>query len=418
MKILHITHNDFSGGACRSAVRIHQALLRQGVDSEMLVAEQQLGLETVHGGSSAQARIWSQIRNFISWPLHLSRGRSHCVPFSFNLLPSTLASKIKTFSPDIVQLHWVNKELIDIFSLGRISTPIVWTLHDSWPINGCSHHDCDELCAVLNQAGLEDLADICQYSPVERWLNKSILALKQRLWKSSDIHWVGPSRWMLRKITASGFQQRSAINIPNPIMLDVYRPWSKSYAREIYNIPHDADVILMGAVDIESNPLKGVGFVPRILSSLHAVKTQEKIIVLVFGSSYSTAIQTDGCDIRFVGRLHDDISLALLYSAADVYISPSVIENLPNTILEAGACGTVSVAFDVGGTGDLISHKLTGYLARAFDVEDFVQGIFWGLAGSRSGCISDRLRQTIADGFSEEVVARQYIQLYKKVLKC
>jgi len=114
--------------------------------------------------------------------------------------------------------------------------------------------------------------------------------------------------------------------------------------------------------------------------------------------------------------MHDDISIALLYSAADLFVAPSIQENLSNTVMEAMACGTPCVAFNVGGMPDLIEHECNGYLARPLEAEDLAEGIAWCLANEeRSHTLSGRCREKVT-GYSLDCVARQYIDLYKNIL--
>ena len=83
--------------------------------------------------------------------------------------------------------------------------------------------------------------------------------------------------------------------------------------------------------------------------------------------------------IHDTGRLHDDLSLRLLYAAADVFVIPSRQDNLPNTGLEAHACGTPVVAFRTGGLVDIVDERITGALAQPFDPASLAAALLWVL---------------------------------------
>jgi glycosyltransferase involved in cell wall biosynthesis len=125
-----------------------------------------------------------------------------------------------------------------------------------------------------------------------------------------------------------------------------------------------------------------------------------------------------GMKTHYLGRLHEEVSLALLYSAANLFVAPSIQENLSNTVMEALACGTPCIAFDIGGMPDMIEHRRNGYLARPFDAADLAEGIRWILEDDqRRKELSSRARQKVLDEFAMPVVARRHLELYRRILE-
>jgi len=120
---------------------------------------------------------------------------------------------------------------------------------------------------------------------------------------------------------------------------------------------------------------------------------------------------------HYLGHLHDDISLRVLYCAVDVMVVPSLQENLSNAIMESSACGTPVVGFDIGGNSDLIEHQDTGYLAKPFDVSDLAAGIDWVLDAGNYKDLCKNARDKVLREFDSEVVAEKYIALYDKAIK-
>ena len=124
-----------------------------------------------------------------------------------------------------------------------------------------------------------------------------------------------------------------------------------------------------------------------------------------------------GLESHYMGYVHDDATLALLYSAADVLVMPGIQEVFPLTVLESLACGTPCVAFQGSGIDDLISHRQNGFLAPAANLQAFTKGIAWVLEDeSRRQCLCRNARETVLRKFSLELVARMYSDLYEETL--
>ena len=157
--------------------------------------------------------------------------------------------------------------------------------------------------------------------------------------------------------------------------MDRFYPIEQGTARDILSLPRDRKLILFGGAQASSDPRKGYRYLTEALQKLSGAGWAEKADVLVFGSSEPQNDPNLGMRAHFTGHIHDDVTLSLLYSAADVFVAPSIQDNLPNTVMEAAACGTPTVAFDVGGLPDLVEHGRTGYLARPFETDDLAKGI-------------------------------------------
>ena len=116
-----------------------------------------------------------------------------------------------------------------------------------------------------------------------------------------------------------------------------------------------------------------------------------------------------------MGRIFDQISLCLLYNAADALVIPSRVDNLPNTGVESLACGTPVISFDTCGLPDIVSHKKTGYLAKPFESESLASGIKWVLKQTPS-LLSKNARKKSIDQYSYPVISKKYLDIYEKVL--
>jgi glycosyltransferase involved in cell wall biosynthesis len=302
--------------------------------------------------------------------------------------------------------------MLRIEELERINKPIIWTLHDMWAFTGgchCSYgcegfrHSCGN-CPQLNRSSKNDLS-------------RYILSRKKKAWSKLDITIVTPSSWLAECARMSSLFKRNRVEvIHNGLNLDVYKPTNKTTAREILGLPDNKKLILCGAMKAVSDHNKGFDLLYEGVKQLSA-KWSGRAELLVFGSSEPENSSDFGLPVHYLGYLYDDVSLALLYSAADIMVVPSRQEAFGQTASESLACGTAAVAFDIGGLRDIIDHQKTGYLAKPFDISDLAAGIEWVLSDEKRHkelCI--KAREKAVNCFDVEKIARQYAELYESIL--
>ena len=235
-------------------------------------------------------------------------------------------------------------------------------------------------------------------------LSHRIIKRKIRTYaKVNKLTVIGLSKWLQTCAVKSGvFGTSDIINLPNPIDTVVFSPVTKPVARSLLNLPQDKKIILFGAMGATSDPRKGFEQLSIALECLDA----ETIELAVFGSSRPRRTQNFKQKVHYLGSLHDDVCLRLLYSAADVMVVPSLQENLSNAIMESMACGTPVVGFDIGGNSDMIEHCINGYLAKPLDTSDLVRGIEWVLENNSD--LGFSTREKVVSTFSSEVVVMKY----------
>ena len=194
--------------------------------------------------------------------------------------------------------------------------------------------------------------------------------------KYDNLFFVSPSKWLYECAQQSALTHNKPLfHIPNVLDRNVFKPFDKKVAKKILNIDPEVQVILFGASFVQS-PYKGWEYLKSALSTFHQQEHTQNVSVVIFGTEDNSAIsEAIPFQTRFMGQIKDEYTLAVLYNAADVFIAPSLADNLPYTIFESLACGTPVVAFDTGGISDLIQHKVNGYLARSKDSEDLSRGI-------------------------------------------
>jgi len=225
---------------------------------------------------------------------------------------------------------------------------------------------------------------------------------------------VGSSNWITECSKKSSLlKDKNHATIPNPVDSDIFKPIDKNLAREIWNLPKSKKIILFGSV----NPLSDERKVfKQLVQSLQKLSSKNNIELVIFGSVKPREVPDFPFQAHYVGYVNDDVSLATLYSSADLALVPSLQENLPNVAIESLSCGTPVVAFNVGGIKDIIEHKVNGYLAKPYDVDDFANGIKWILDNPNYNELCQNARKKILKEFDSKIVARKYIKLFNEIL--
>lgn len=335
-------------------------------------------------------------------------------PYSFGQVGAGLVEKLNVGDADVLNLHWVSN-ILSVADIGKLKKPIVWTLHDMWAFCGGKHYVSDVAEARFRKGYRSDNRPLGERGPD---LNRRTWEAKRRAWARQRFAIVSPSRWLAECARQSILFADAAVHvIPNPLHpMNTWRPIPRDAARIALDLPIDKKLILTSADGGMIDPRKG-GDLLRDAVAILMAKHAGNVEMVVFGQGQPDKGNQWPCPVHWLGRVHDDRVLALVYSAADVMVVSSRQDNLPNTAVEAQACGTPVVAFNIGGLPDIITHLETGWLAKAFDAEDLAEGILWVLAdGNRWSYLSQKARKQAVVRFSPEVVARQYVGVYQEVL--
>ena len=410
MRVLHVNTYDSQGGAARAAYRLHRALLNENIDSKMLVHKKTSDDHTVIAPTSKFEKGVNLIRPTLdNLPLQQYKNRTQSL-FSPAWLPfSQIPKKIAQINPDIVHLHWIAGAMMSVKDLAKIEKPIVWSLHDMWAFTGGEHIDEDQQ-HYLDRCGNSKVLK----SKKDRDLSRTGWERKRQAYAQIDyMTIVGLSGWMHQAAKSSSLlKDKNHIQLHNPIDTTAFAPFNKIEARRLFNLPIDKKLILFGAMNATSDPNKGF---EHIFSALQAFSLENTELV-IFGSSQPNIPLSFKQPVHYLGLLHDDVSLRVLYSAADVMVVPSLQENLSNAVMESLACGTPVVAFDIGGNSDMIEHQKNGYLAQPFDTDDLAKGIEWLLNTPNYQQLCNNARDKVLTHFDSHLVAKQYIALYKEIL--
>ncbi|MDZ7832280.1 MAG: glycosyltransferase [Desulfobacterales bacterium] len=413
MKILYLSTVDIKGGAALGAYRLHRGFLKKGIDSILLVNKKLSDDHTVKGPANNFQKMLNAIKPEIQKALLKCQKTPNTFLHSINLFPSGMARYINQSDVDFVILHWIGQEMLSIAEIGKIQKPVVWRLADQWAFSGSEHY-------VLPE---EEIRYIEGYSRNNRPSDHKGLDVDCWTWQRKKKHWlhkpltiVTGSRWLAECARKSYlFKDKVIKAIPSGLDMDIYKPVDKRTARSILNLPLDKKLILFGSMSAASDKRKGFHL---LLPALQAFAENSGVhaAAIIFGASKPKNPVNFKMPAYYLSVLQDDWSLVLAYSAADVFILPTMQDNLPYTVMEAMACGTPSISFNIGGLPDMIEHEINGYLAEPFDPSDLANGLTYILNNDAlRKKMSENCRQKALREYNVDVQVDRYLELFQSI---
>jgi glycosyltransferase involved in cell wall biosynthesis len=314
---------------------------------------------------------------------------------------------------DVITLQWV-AGFLDyqaFFGARRLEgTPVVWQLHDMNILTGGCHYDEDcgryrNQCGACPQLGSTDPED----------LSRQIWKRKQAVFgtlEANQLHFVAPSRWMLELVKESPLLSRfPATLIPYGIDVEEFVPQDRRFAREVLGIPQGAQVVMFVSDNL-TNRRKG-GF--YLSSALSGLPRAHNLFLISVGSGNPP--DTGAIPCLHMGYVTDNRWLSMIYSAADLFVIPSLQDNLPNTVLESMACGTPVLGFDVGGIPDMVRPGRTGHLVTVGDSVALHHAMTQLLnAPSVLRQMGDECRKVAMEEYSYELSAARHAALYESLV--
>ena len=417
MKILILNTAEHTGGAAVAANRLLRALLRSGVSATMLVRDRATDDPAVVSLDRGAARRWLNFLYFV-WErlvIYLCNRLSKRNLFQVSIANTGInIRRTAAFrEADVIHIHWINQGFLSLDEIARIIASgkrVVWTLHDLWPATAICHYpgdcvkyrtDCSA-CPMMSENPLVDLA-------------------KRAARRKGKIDWrrvtfVGCSEWIARTARESVWLREARfVSIPNPIDTTLFRPIDRREARQRLGLPEEKRLILFAAAKL-SDTRKGATFLLEACRLL-AAEMEGELEIILMGSDATELSALSPVPVRALGYISGAEKLAEAYSCADLFVIPSLEDNLPNTIMEAMTCGTPCVGFRTGGIPEMIDHEVNGYVADSCDSVDLARGIAWVLRHPEPGNLSAACREKVMRSYQESVVAKKYIALYQKLIQ-
>lgn len=415
MRVLIINTAERIGGAAVAASRLMESLKNNGIKAKMLVRDKQTDQITV----VALKRNWLQVWKFVwerivIWSANRFK-KNNLFAVDIANTGTDITHLPEFQQADVVHLHWINQGMLslgDIHKILRSGKPVVWTMHDMWPCTGICHHARE--CTQYQQE--------CRHCPYlygngsNKDLSTRTFRKKQKLYDEARITFVACSRWLEARAQKSALLRgHHILSIPNAINVNLFKPRNKKEARAKLRLPQDGKLILFGSIKI-SDKRKGIDYLIescKLLAEKHP-ELKDTLGVVVFGNQSQVLEKQLPFKVYPLPYVSDEHRLVDVYNAVDLFVTPSLEENLPNMIMEAMACGVPCVGFNVGGIPEMIDHLHNGYVAAYKSSEDFANGIFWILNDPEYQALSEQASRKVVAKYSENIIAKKYIDVYNK----
>ena len=392
MKVLLVSTSDMVGGGAIAAFRLMEALNNNGVKAKMLVRDKLSSSVTVAQTGTIIPKVLErlQIMSYLRGKLW----QADTADFGIDI---TRTEEYK--EADIIHLHWINQGMVSLSCLKKMikdGKKIVWTLHDEWPYLGICHYrgDCQET--------------ECRQCPLlpGNIAHKHYLQ-KQNIYKKGNITFVGCSQWITDR-AKQAMPDAEVVHINNCVPHNIFRHIDQTEARKKLDLPLDKKIILFCSQNI-NDERKGYTYLQQALEKFIIQGPQS----MAMDSHSPKGGEGGGLMTICIGKGGRYISspeeMAMMYAAADVFVTPSLQDNLPNTIAEAMSCGTPCVGFNVGGIPEMIDHLQNGYVAQYKDVNDLAEGIQYVLTHD----MREAALHKAASAYGETHVAQKYINVYE-----
>ena len=417
MKVLIVNTSEKTGGAALAAKRLMEALNNNGVKAKMLVRDKETEQITVVPLPSKLMQQWHFLWDRFKIYCHLWFSKNHLFDIDTASSGADITKLPEFKEAEIIHLHWVNQGMLSLKGIKKIldsGKPVVWTMHDLWPATAICHYPerCERFkshcreCGMLHKGGcLGDLA-------ARVWKRKKAMLA------SRSISFVACSRWLCSEARQSALlKEQRIVSIPNPIDTRVFHPIDKVEARKQLQLPEDKQIILFVSQKV-TDPRKGMDYLIESLNRLLAddPSLRERAVVAILGGQAEEIAERLPMEAYPLGYVSETKRIVAIYSAVDLFVTPSLSDNLPNTIMEAMACGVPCVGFKVGGIPEMIDHLKNGYVANYCDAADFANGIRWVLAGADWNELSAACLRKVHTCYSLTSVSLRYTELYSQAL--
>jgi len=393
LRVLQINSVCGVGSTGRIATDIHKMLVEQGHESYIAYGR------GVPYNCDEAIRIGTKLDNYT----HVALTRifdKH--GFGSNRATKEFIEKVKYIDPDIIHLHnihgyYINIEILFDY-LKKANKPVIWTFHDCWPFTGhCAHFDyvgCDKW-----KAGCYNCPEKRNY-PTSVFFDNSKLnyTRKKEIFTGvKNLTIVTPSRWLSKIVKESFLKEYPVKVINNGIDLDVFKPRPSNF-REKYNIQDK--FIILGVASVW-NRRKGLEYFIKLSEKLN---TDEVIVIVGLTEKQKSKLPKN---IIGITRTNNVIELVEFYSAANVFVNPTLEDNFPTTNLESLACGTPVITFNTGGSVECINDSC-GIVVEKGNFRNLVKAISQIKSGKPNAtfCIN------MACSFSKSIKFDEYLNLY------
>ncbi len=373
MKILLVNTYD-RGGAANACIRLHLGLLAAGAQSTLLVLHKTRQdiprLVQFEPNSTLALRFKQRLKDSLAYRLGIKDKRKvnkeemeevlenrnkHLELFSSPYSEYDITKSEYYKSADIVNLHWISR-FVDLPSfLKKNKKPIFWTMHDMFPITGGEHYE--ESFLGISKEGFpnKNIADPFSINQA----NKHIKILSNSLMKS-EITYIAPSDWLKSEAMKKYFiNSRKCFTIRYGFDTSIF--YFKPKQKQV-------KIKILFVSDNISNERKGLSY---LLKAIDSIDNNNLEFISVGNGTINHP------KLNHLGSIKSEQSMAQVYQQADFFVIPSLMDNLPNTMIESLLCGTPVIGFPVGGIKEVIQNGKNGFLCNDISVNSLAKGIMY-----------------------------------------
>lgn len=417
MRVLIVNTSENTGGAAVAANRLKEALNNNGIKAKMLVRDKESDDITVAQLNKSWHQKWDFLweRFVIYMRLHFKRDNLFLIDIAN---AGTDITKTREFKEaDVIHLSWINQGMLSLKGIRKIlesNKPVVWTMHDLWPASSICHY-------AHNCRNYEKQCGNCPLLPgngSSNDLSARIWRKKRKILERNSILFVTCSRWLADKAKKSGLLSgQKVISIPNPIDSRAFTKENREEARLYAGLPEGKKLILFVSQRV-TDKRKGMDyFITAINKMVEAhPEMKDNCGIAILGGKAEELADKLPLPSYPLGYVSEEKKIASIYNSVDLFVLPSLEDNLPNTIMEAMACGVPCVGFNTGGIPEMIDHLKNGYVAEYKSSDDLARGIHWVLSEADHQSLSNEAMKKVNQCYSQYAVAMKYIEAYNQAM--
>lgn len=417
MRVLIVNTSENTGGAAVAANRLKEALNNNGIKAKMLVRDKESDDITVAQLNKSWHQKWDFLweRFVIYMRLHFKRDNLFLIDIAN---AGTDITKTREFKEaDVIHLSWINQGMLSLKGIRKIlesHKPVVWTMHDLWPASSICHY-------ARSCRNYEKQCGNCPLLPgngSSNDLSARIWRKKRKILERNSILFVTCSRWLADKAKKSGLLSgQKVISIPNPIDSRAFTKENREEARLYAGLPEGKKLILFVSQRV-TDKRKGMDyFITAINKMVEAhPEMKDNCGIAILGGKAEELADKLPLPSYPLGYVSEEKKIASIYNSVDLFVLPSLEDNLPNTIMEAMACGVPCVGFNTGGIPEMIDHLKNGYVAEYKSSDDLARGIHWVLSEADHQSLSNEAMKKVNQCYSQYAVAMKYIEAYNQAM--
>lgn len=417
MRVLIVNTSENTGGAAVAANRLKEALNNNGIKAKMLVRDKESDDITVAQLNKSWHQKWDFLweRFVIYMRLHFKRDNLFLIDIAN---AGTDITKTREFKEaDVIHLSWINQGMLSLKGIRKIlesHKPVVWTMHDLWPASSICHY-------AHNCRNYEKQCGNCPLLPgngSSNDLSARIWRKKRKILERNSILFVTCSRWLADKAKKSGLLSgQKVISIPNPIDSRAFTKENREEARLYAGLPEGKKLILFVSQRV-TDKRKGMDYFITAINKMVEAHPEMKDYcgIAILGGKAEELADKLPLPSYPLGYVSEEKKIASIYNSVDLFVLPSLEDNLPNTIMEAMACGVPCVGFNTGGIPEMIDHLKNGYVAEYKSSDDLARGIHWVLSEADHQSLSNEAMKKVNQCYSQYAVAMKYIEAYNQAM--